>query len=141
MPTVDFYITEATTEQARLNLACKLAAKAYSAKKQVYIHCVDQASAEQCDALLWSFDDISFIPHSLAGTADANHAPITIGWQAPASNDAHILLHLHPDMPTETTHYERIIEIVTADPNCKKTCREHYKAYQAQDFPLKSRHA
>lgn len=140
MPTVDFYIIDASSEQARFNLACKLVAKAYAGEKQVYIQCADQIRAEQLDALLWSFDDISFIPHSLSSAQDADKAPIIIGWQAPASNDAQILLNLHPDVPADANGYERILEIVTADPDCKKTCREHYKAYQAQDFPLKSRH-
>lgn len=140
MPAVDFYILESSSEQARLSLACKLVAKAYTANQRVYVQCADQTSAETFDALLWSFDDISFIPHGLTESQTTDDTPIMIGWQASTRNNADILLNLHPNIPDNTEHFERILEIVSADPDCKKICREHYKAYQAQDFPLKSHH-
>lgn len=138
MPSVDFYILSASQEQARYQMACKLTAKAYQAKQTVYIHCSDAKVADQIDALLWSFDDISFIPHSMIGAANEEIPPVLIGHADQACSAADVLINLSPKIPENSHDYSRILEIVTADPTCKASCREHYKTYQAADFPLQS---
>lgn len=138
MPTVDFYILNSGDEQARLHYACKLAAKAYAQRQPLYIHCNDQAMALSLDDLLWSFDDTSFIPHGLFNDTEHTELPVLLGW-ADIPENRTILLNLHADA-ANTDSFERILEIVGTDAKCKQQCRQHYKAYQALDFPLKSHH-
>jgi DNA polymerase-3 subunit chi len=138
MPTVDFYITTADSEAARLNLVCKIVNKAYQQQQQVYIHCADKAQAETLDDLLWQFNDISFIPHSLVDAALEEQPPVVIGFEPATLRKADVLINCHAELPPKLELFARIIEVVSADPVIKNTARAHYKAYQALDFPLKS---
>ncbi len=47
----------------RLKLACKLAEKAYLASQTVLVWHTDAAELRTFDALLWTFNDGSFVPH------------------------------------------------------------------------------
>lgn len=138
MPRVDFYVTQATGDNASLQLVCKIINKAYTQQQGVYVHCANKAQAQQLDDMLWLFDDISFIPHALANATLKQQPPVLIGdgTHQPSSTD--ILINLHPELPAKPEQFSRIIEIVLADDACKKISRRHYKAYQTLEFPLKS---
>jgi len=137
-PEVDFYILKESSEQARNLLACKLAAKAFATQQRLYIYCNDQQQALAIDDMLWSFNDISFIPHALTHLEYDASMPILIGYTDPTEQSCDILLNLHLDIPSNLENVKRIIEIVYQDAEAKKIARAHYKAYQDGDFPLKS---
>ena len=139
LPQVDFYVLENTEENARNLLACKLAAKAFTAQQSMYIHCNTQQQAVAIDDMLWSFNDISFIPHALNTAANSGDIPILLGYDATPERQYEILLNLHTEIPTQAEHFKRIIEIVYQAPEVKKNARAHYKTYQERNFPLKSR--
>lgn len=137
-PKVDFYVLDSEAEKARDLLVCKIANKAFLAQQSVYIHCQDQQQAVAFDDMLWSFNDISFIPHALNIADNRDNLPILIGYQSLPQPPYDILLNLAKELPTPLENIKRIIEIVYQDQAIKKTGRTHYKAYQALDFPLKS---
>ena len=62
---VDFYVTGESTRSARLRLACRLTEKAYLAGQQVLVWDTDAAELREFDALLWTFGDLSFVPHAI----------------------------------------------------------------------------
>lgn len=145
MPDIEFLIIPQSEPRARYLLACEKAASAYAQQQTVYIQCATELEARQLDGLLWSFDDISFIPH---GQLDNQPAPVQIrsvqircvqiGFTAWPEQSFALLINLGPTIPPNPVQYSQIIEIVTQDPEIKNICRQHYKAYQAAGFTVKS---
>jgi DNA polymerase III subunit chi len=132
---VDFYLSPQTTAQARLQLACRILAKAYAQQQATFVYTDSLKSAQQLDELLWTYQDISFIPHAQASENIEPVPLIQISHQQPPVQQV-ILMNLAPDIPAYHTQFERIIEIVTQEPSIKQQGREHYRYYQQQDYAL-----
>lgn len=137
MPQVDFYVAKQANLAQAQRLICKIISKANAAEKTVFVRCTNTDEANHLDDLLWQFDDISFIPHALLDTELDERPPVLLG-SAEQSQSADVLINLDTEMPSNADAYQRIIEVVYNDDNSKKTARNHYKAYQALGFPLKS---
>lgn len=126
---VDFYILTANDDQAGWQFACRLAEKAYRQKQRMYVHCVDQLSAHRFDELLWTFNDISFVPHQLVGETNKYPPPITIGYgDAPATSG--VLLNLSTELPNFHTKFNRVMEIVYGEESVRAAARERFKQYR-----------
>jgi DNA polymerase-3 subunit chi len=129
---VDFYILAANDDQAGWRFACRLIEKAYRQKQRMYVHCDDQLSAHRFDELLWTFNDISFVPHQLAGETSKYPAPITIGYgESIATASTGLLLNLASEFPSSHPRFKRIMEIVHGDEPTRLAARERFKHYRA----------
>jgi DNA polymerase-3 subunit chi len=133
MPKIDFFITS-HTEMGRLQLTCQKVALAYEARRSVYIQCATIKEAAMLDELLWTSDDISFIPHNDPKVP----VPVLIGTQEWPEHAFDVLVNLHPDLPPKPEQFSQIIEIICQNPELKNIGRVHYKAYQTAGFPLES---
>jgi DNA polymerase-3 subunit chi len=139
MAKVDFYITKQESANTRWPIACRLAATR-AAGQSMYILCDSEAEAKAIDDLLWSLDDISFIPHANITQSVAPHPPVLIGYNRLPDSHYDILLNLSRELPALPTTFTQIMEIVCQDPEWKNIQRNHYKAYQTHNFPLESQH-
>lgn len=135
---VDFYILAEADTQAGWRFACRLVEKAYRHKQRLYVHCADQAAAHQFDELLWTFDDISFVPHQLAGETSKYPAPIVIGYGSKEPPASAILLNLTDEIPAFYSNHKRIMEIVYGNEATRTTSRERFKQYRAQSCDMHS---
>ncbi len=103
MTTVDFYFNA----DDRLQVACRLAGKAYAQKKRLLVHAPDAELAARIDKMLWTWQAIGFVPHCAAHDPLASETPILIG---SADNEemspygCDILLNLDARCPP---HFER----------------------------------
>lgn len=129
---VDFYITD-DAPLARLQLACRILAKAYQKQHHCFVNAASQQSAAQLNDLLWTYQDTSFVPHHLAGELTPG-APIQIGFQQNSSCQD-ILLNLG-EIPSYHTQFQRIIEIVGGSDEEKTQARQRYRFYQQQGYDL-----
>ncbi|HXJ10557.1 MAG TPA: DNA polymerase III subunit chi, partial [Burkholderiales bacterium] len=59
MTSIDFYFNAAD----RLQVACRLAAKALAQKKRLLIYAPDADTASRIDRMLWTWPAIGFVPH------------------------------------------------------------------------------
>ena len=121
-----------------LLLVCELAKRAHAANLPTLILARDMAQAEALDDLLWSFDPDLFLPHQIAGMGDdedADEAPILIA--APDTDTAlrPLLINLRDAAPQGS--FDRVLEVVPADPAARGPLRERWKHYQALGFELK----
>lgn len=134
---VDFYVLKGTGVEASTLLACRLAEKAYSQHKTVYIHCAESTTAAAIDKLLWTFKEESFIPHASIPAATAANAPIVIGCDHTAlARDYDILINLHPDINPDWQKFSRILDIVANEPQSKEFGRQRYKYYREAQCQL-----
>lgn len=136
MPRADFYLLPEHDSAERFT--CKLADKIRRQSLHIHIHTGSREAAQAMDELLWTFKDISFLPHTLVDERDAADNPITIGWcgTTPLTNE--VLINLSPEVPEFTQNFARIIEIVPAQDTMRSQARERYRQYREQGFELHS---
>jgi len=88
------------------------------------------------DDLMWTFKDISFLPHSLVDADDSNPGTINIGWQGMTAKSNEVLINLSATVPEFVGNFERIVEIVAPDEHSKQQARERYMHYRQAGFDL-----
>jgi DNA polymerase-3 subunit chi len=135
MSRVDFYILPENGAIDRLRYACRLAEKAWRAQQPVYVHAPARAVAEELDDLLWTFRDISFVPHALADE-DVIDAPIRIGWDIAQAGAAGLIINLAEDIPEGIDGFARIAEIVGGGEAERQRARARYRSYRAAGHEL-----
>jgi len=134
MARVDFYIL--SDQATREAFTCDLAAKIYLQTLPLYIHASSRDEAVVLDELLWTHADVSFLPHCLVDSEDANTSSITIGWEGMHSNSTQILINLSSTIPDFASDFDRVVEIVPADESYKLQARERYKEYRQAGFEM-----
>ncbi|MEK6731284.1 MAG: DNA polymerase III subunit chi [Pseudomonadota bacterium] len=126
----DFYLIPANTVTEQWKTACRLLAKAFEQKQDAYVHVSDAEAAQQFNELLWTFRDISFVPHQLALESTEIDAPIKIGYQTPTADEHNILVNLTDTIPDFAAIFDRIIEIIPQEKTAEINARKRYKIYQ-----------
>jgi DNA polymerase III subunit chi len=128
---VDFYILEGQSPSGRLKLACKLAEKAYLASQTVLVWHTDPAELKAFDALLWTFNDGSFVPHeALPGSGAASDSPVLLSSGVTPSANVDIIINLAPDLPPCLSRTPRVVEIIDGDDTRRRAGRARFKAYR-----------
>lgn len=138
MPTIDFYLISENIADQQLRFACRLLDKAYLQQCSAYVHVENQAAAQTMYDMLWTFRDISFVPHDLVGGINAAHSPVVIGAGVKPLQQHDILLNLHKEIPEFYNTYKRVIEVVHQDTVWQKVARKHYKFYQNEGWEIKT---
>ncbi len=136
-PKIDFYIISEKTTQAVLLFICRLVEKAYQNQKSALIYVDDEKSAQKINDLLWTFRDISFIPHEIIG--DNSNASIQIGYgnQRPVGT-SDILFNLASTVPIFANEFNRIIEIAPEEPTWQNSARQNFRYYKSQGYEMNS---
>lgn len=137
MPKIDFYRTHEAAPKAILIFACKVLEEAYHQNHTVYVNTQDEAAAHQMNELLWTFHDISFIPHHLLGEQHAIIPPIEIGYESDYQPKHHdVLFNLDTNIPPFFAEFEKIIEIISEDEKQKENARNKYRQYSQQGYEI-----
>ena len=136
MTNIDFYVLSSDQTAARLQFACRLAYKAWSQNRQVYLHCANEAEAEQIDELLWSFRPESFLPHSLH-QAQPNDT-VVCGWEDDPTPHHDLLINLSNDTPEFFSRFNRLAEILVEHDSVLSPARERFRFYRKRGYPLKT---
>ena len=136
MPRADFYlIGKPRFRDEPLLLVCELARKAHDAGLWTLVLARDAAQAEAIDDLLWAFDDDAYIPHQVAGQGEEDElAPVLIVAPDTDTPLRPLLINLRDAAPDGA--FERVLEVVPADPAARGPLRERWKHYQARGFAL-----
>jgi len=131
---IDFYFNA----ENRLQVACRLAAKAASQKKRILIYAPEGDSAAQIDKLLWTWQAIGFVPHVAATDELAAETPVLIatGEETPAG--CGLLLNLSTQSPPHFARFERLLEVVSADEAERAAARGRYRFYQERGYKIAS---
>lgn len=130
MTRVDFYLATDETPRAAGVLACRVAEKAWKSGHRVYLHTAGPTEAQKLDELMWTFRDVSFVPHALSGADD--DVAIRIGHGAPPDGSADLLVNTAAEVPSFYDAFERVAEIVAGDEASKKHGRRRFKHYRDQ---------
>lgn len=135
---VDFYVIEDEHQDALFRVASRLLAKSYAGGLRAWVLCADEQAAITLDAYLWTYQDDSFLPHSLAGEApEGLNPPIQISSGSMPTQEQHfnLLLNLRESTPENYQQFERVLDVVAYD--AKEAGRARYRAYRAQGVTLR----
>ena len=87
------------------------------------------------DDLMWSFDPDAYLPHQIAGSDEEDDVtPILILAPDMDSPMRPMVINLR-DAAVEGD-FERVLEVVPADPAARTPLRERWKQYQARGLEL-----
>ena len=131
-------ITFYTFADSPLDVARRVATKAYGQGKQVMIYAPDPAVADAIDRLLWTTPALGFLPHCRDSDALAGETPVLIGANAEALRQADVMINLHTEQPPTFARFERLVEIVGQDDAGREQGRARYRFYQTRGYALKT---
>lgn len=132
MTKVDFY----TGSEDKLRTACQLSHKAMQNGLRVLLHTPDAETADKLDKLLWHFPATAFMPHCRSTEADAATLPVVIGSDETLPH-SELLISLHDECLPFFSRFERLIEIVSADPEDAQRGRERFKFYRDRGYEMR----
>jgi DNA polymerase-3 subunit chi len=130
--TIDFYFNA----EDRLQVACRLAAKAASRKKRILIYAPDADTAGRIDKLLWTWQATGFVPHCAAGDELAGETPVLIAAGEETPPGCEILLNLSTEAPPHFARFPRLLEVVSADAGERAAARTRYRFYQERGYAI-----
>ena len=135
MARADFYlIAKPRFSEDPLLLVCELVKKAYAAGQPTLILVRSPEQADALDEKLWEFDDASFIPHQLAGDEDDSITAVVIAAPGVATADRPLVVNLREECAPGT--YERVLEVVGADPAEREGSRVSWGEYKRRGFEV-----
>lgn len=136
MPRADFYlIAKERFREEPLLLVCELAKRGYAANLPILVLARDAAQAEALDDLMWSFDPDEYLPHQIAELDEGDDdTPILISTPEMDIPTRALLINLRDAAPTGS--FDRVLEVVPADPSARGPLRERWKHYQALGFDV-----
>ena len=136
MPRADFYlIAKERFREEPLLLVCELAKRGYAANLPILVLARDAAQAAALDDLMWSFDPDEYLPHQIAELDEGDDdTPILISTPEMDIPTRALLINLRDAAPTGS--FDRVLEVVPADPSARGPLRERWKHYQALGFDV-----
>jgi len=131
---VGFYVVQAAAAGQRLEVAARLAGKAYTQGHNIYINATDKPQAQALNELLWSFRPASFMPHALAGEEQSEQ--IAIGWGQDPGKHSDLLINLQLEIPSFFSRFARVAEVVTQDEDSLAALRKSWLFYKERGYHL-----
>lgn len=134
MTSIDFYFNA----DDRLQVACRLAAKALKQGSRMLIYAPDAQVAGRLDTLMWTWPATGFVPHCLAQAPLAAETPVLIasGEETPAGCE--LLLNLGAECPPHFERFARLLEVVSLNDEEKASGRSRYRFYKERGYPIAS---
>ncbi|MEZ5571622.1 MAG: DNA polymerase III subunit chi [Halioglobus sp.] len=134
MTLVGFYVVKSAAPGERLNIAARLADKAFQRGHRILINTCNEQQAVELDELLWRYRPASFLPHGLLG--QTNSEIIGIGWGQDPDSHNDLLINLQLEIPAFFSRFQRVAEVVTQEPDSLTALRQSWKFYKARGYQL-----
>ena len=138
MAQVDFYVLPENGKQE--HFVCALIQKAWKQGNSIFINTRSETEAITLDDLLWTFKDISFLPHCLASNNNTENSPIVIGHEnqmnAQIPEHTAIMINLTDQIPRDMSKVERVLEIVAGSKSERQQARKRYADYRDHGHEL-----
>ena len=132
MTRIDFYFEA----EDKLQVACRLSAKAARQKLRVLIYATDEAQAQRIDKMLWTWQATGFLPHCMSRSALAAETPVLITYDPEDTPHDEVLLNLHSAWPPAFSRFQRLVEIVGRDEEDREAARGRYRFYRDRGYEI-----
>lgn len=118
---------------------CRLLRKAGAKGARVTVTGAADAISRM-DSQLWALSPTDFLPHCVAGSADAitlAASPIVFCATCDMSPHDEVLLNLGPVVPVGFERFERLIEVVGSEDADRQSSRQRWKFYQDRGYAIR----
>jgi DNA polymerase-3 subunit chi len=132
--TIDFY-THCTDP---LDVAARVAAKAWAQCGSVRVLTPDAETTVALDELMWKQPATGFLPHCRLASPLAPDTPILVDHVLEHEGPVAVLVNLHADPPPFFARFERLAEIVGCDDDAAAAARARWRFYKERGYELKS---
>lgn len=132
MTSIDFYFNAPDAVQ----VACRLAGKAFAQKTRLVIYAPDAELAGRVDRMLWTTPATGFVPHCAPHDPLAPDTPVLIASGEDAPEPCEVLLNLSRACPPHFARFERLLEVVAADDEARQAGRERYRFYRDRGYAI-----
>jgi DNA polymerase-3 subunit chi len=132
MTRIDFYFEA----EDKLQVACRLSAKAAQQKLRVLIYAADEAGAQRIDKLLWTWQATGFLPHCMTRSPLAAQTPVLITCDPEDTPHDQVLLNLHHAWPPAFSRFERLVEIVGREDEDRDAARARFRFYRDRGYEI-----
>tara|TARA_B100001013_G_scaffold241313_1_gene148967 strand:+ start:259 stop:693 length:435 start_codon:yes stop_codon:yes gene_type:complete len=134
-----FYILN-KAEDLKISV-CKIIKEYYKKKYKIFVSSRSNDLVNELNNLLWTFEQISFIPHCTIKNYDKN-SPILLSGKDSFPEKVNlkqydVWLNLDDEMEENYTDFEIIIEIVSQNEEERMLSRKRYLNYQNNNFKVK----
>jgi DNA polymerase-3 subunit chi len=133
---IDFYVLAEKSRQDRDRYACGIVQKAWRNDHQVYVQVDTPERSNFIDELMWTFRDISFVPHCVLETSLDPAVRVFISHQAAPPDYHDVLINLSGNVPATFSQFERVIEIVDDDDENRRRARERFSFYRNRGYEM-----
>ncbi|WP_028994657.1 DNA polymerase III subunit chi [Azonexus hydrophilus] len=116
----------------KIAAACALIGGAWAKRKPMLVYAPDQAVADSVDRLLWTRDQLSFVPHCRADAPHADETTILIAVKLDKIAQTERLMNLSRDIPAAYQRFQSLIEVVGQDEDERLAARERVRLYKEQ---------
>lgn len=134
---VEFCLLDSVSFETGGYALCQKLEYLYQQNKKIYVNTANAAMAQWLDDQLWTFRDISFVPHAQINEKTST-APIQIGYSDTLINQYDVLVNLAPSIPAYFAKFVNIIEVIPESEDLKAAGREKYKIYRNHGCQLKT---
>ncbi|HEY4294371.1 DNA polymerase III subunit chi [Luteibacter sp.] len=135
MPRADFYLIDKPRfREDPLLLVCELARRAVGAQQPTLILTRDFEQAEAVEARLWDFDEDAYIPHQMAGDDDDAISAVLVVPPGVDTDDRPLVINLRDTCAPG--QFERVLEVVAADPAEREGSRARWAQYKQAGFEV-----
>lgn len=140
MSRVDFYVLSDTAPDAAWRYACRLIEKAVELQNRVFVRVAHSGDAARLDEMLWTFSDRSFLAHEIWSGGEPPHplVKVLVGEGPAPESHRQVLVNLSGAVPEDFASFERVAEIVDADPERRRQSRDRYKQYRERGCTLET---
>ena len=120
---------------------CKIIKKFYEEGKKILVSSKNSILIDDLNKLLWTFEQLSFIPHSTSKDYDSL-TPVLLtetGYKNDSiiKKDYNIFINLDDEVKTDYHNYEIVIELVSGNEHQKNLAREKYLYYKNNRLNVK----
>ena len=120
---------------------CKIIKKFYEEGKKILVSSKNSILIDDLNKLLWTFEQLSFIPHSTSKDYDSL-TPVLLtetGYKNDSiiKKDYNIFINLDDEVKTDYYNYEIVIELVSGNEHQKNLAREKYLYYKNNRLNVK----
>ena len=121
----------------RLHYTCRLVRKAVAAGTSLVVK-GPGATLEQLDRELWTFSATEFVPHGHADDSISlvHRSAVLLCESLDSAPVRDVLINLAEEVPTGFETFDRVIEVVSADPVERGHARQRWKHYSKAGLEL-----
>lgn len=122
----------------RLDYACRLARKAVAAGSTV-VFTGEPALLRELDVAMWTFSPLEFVAHcdaSSSSKAALARSPVVLADAPRSAPHQQVLVNLGGPVPDGFERFERLIEVVTGEPEDRQQARSRWKHYADRGYAI-----